>query len=83
MGNSVLEEFRRQLFRSSISENRLGRLAVMTLLEGEFSDASKDSIVRLFQDYGWSEEDSRKRLDEILESLSKIEIRPGPLTFGG
>lgn len=78
----VLEVFRKQYLKVSISRSRLSRLALMTLLEGECSDASKESVVKLLRDYGYSKRKAERYLAVMLERLSEIRVRPGPITLG-
>jgi len=70
----MIDIFRQQLFRRSVSKNRLDRMAAYILIDGGFSEESKGNVIRLFRDYGFSENESRDRLNEIIEIYSKMEF---------
>ena len=80
---SLADEVKRHLCMVSVSKNRLGRLVVLILLsEGDAEDKHRRALSTLL-DYGYSKEEAEKRLAQVIESLSKIEVCPGPVTFGG
>lgn len=79
--SSLLSDFERALLRCTVSSDRVYRLAVLTLLEGDFSVGAKSRVLGLFSDYGYTEEEAQSKLDGILRCASSFEVRPGPIVF--
>lgn len=79
---SILETFRQQLLIHSMSRDRLGRLASVILIQGEYSAESRQQAVVLFQEHGCSIQEAQAWVDKLVKIAASFDVRPGPITFG-